>query len=158
LRPAFTGEDPMHLLEQLRSQDPPSPSEIDASVPEALTAIVQRALRKEPAERFRDLDEMRIELEHVQRSVTEERYRVSARVRDQRERLVQLEGRLAERFGLAEHPEIPSLDERKGLAAIQAMERTLASRIAELEGKIAEAEAVAPAVERAEALLEAGRV
>ena len=33
LRPPFLGEDAMQLLEQLRTEDPPSPSEIDPTIP-----------------------------------------------------------------------------------------------------------------------------
>src|SRR5437764_116277 len=39
LRPPFLGEDAMQLLEQLRTEDPPSPSEIDPTIPAELTAV-----------------------------------------------------------------------------------------------------------------------
>ena len=49
----------MQLLEQLRTEDPPSLMEIDARIPPDLAAIVERAMRKDPDERFADLDQMR---------------------------------------------------------------------------------------------------
>src|SRR5438105_2381961 len=89
-RPPFLGEDAMQLLEQLRTEDPPSPSEIDPTIPPELTVIVQRAMRKNPAERYRDLEEMRAELELVHGRLIEERQRVLARLRQQRELATEL--------------------------------------------------------------------
>src|SRR5215468_6788432 len=88
-RPPFLGDDAMQLLEQLRTEDPPPPNQIDPAIPPELTAIVQRAMRKEPADRFRDLEEMRAELDTVHTRLLEERQRVFARVHQQRERLAQ---------------------------------------------------------------------
>ena len=157
LRPPFLGEDAMQLLEQLRTEDPPSPSEIDATIPADLTAVVQRAMRKNPNERFRDLEEMRAELEVVHGRLIEERQSALARVRRQRDRLVQLQAALAERVGTPEdEAPIPPVSERNGLVAVQAVERGLVARIDALEAKIAQADALAPAFRRANELLDVG--
>ncbi len=156
-RPPFLGDDAMQLLEQLRTEDPPPPSAIDPTIPPELTVIVQRAMRKNPAERFRDLEEMRTELEVMHGRLLEERQRVLARVRQQRERLVQLQAALAERLGTPEDDTpIPAASERHGLIAAQTVERQLAGRIEALEAKIARADALAPAFQRAHELLDIG--
>jgi hypothetical protein len=68
-RPPGTLE-PNAVREQLATVDPPLPTE--------LIAVVNRALRQEPAERFRDAEQMRDELERVLRGLpaTPERVRV----------------------------------------------------------------------------------
>src|SRR5205085_10368239 len=110
-----------------------------------------------PNERFRDLEEMRAELEVVHGRLTEERHAALARVRRQRDRLVQLKAALAERVGTPEdEAPIPPVSERNGLMAVQAVERGLAARIDALEAKVAKADALAPAFRRANELLDVG--
>ncbi|HEY3190341.1 MAG TPA: protein kinase [Solirubrobacteraceae bacterium] len=158
-RPPFMGDDAMQVLEQLRTEDPPPPGEIDPTIPPELTAIVQRAMRKDPAERFRDLEEMRTELAGVHGRLLEERQRVLTRVHQQRERLARLQAALAERLGTPDDDTpIPSVAERHGLIAAQTVERQLAGRIEALEGKIARADALAPAFQRAHELLDIGGI
>ena len=157
-RPPFLGDDPMQLLEQLRTEEPPSPSEIDSAVPAELSAIVQRAMRKNPADRFHDLDEMRSEIELIHGGLVEERQRILARTRRQRERIVQLRAALAERVGApAEEEPIRPITERSGLSSAQSTEREFAGLIEALEANIAKADALAPSVQRANELLAAGR-
>jgi predicted Ser/Thr protein kinase len=156
-RPPFLGDDAMQLLEQLRTEDPPSPTEVDPTIPPELTAVVQRAMRKNPDERFHDLEEMRAELEAVRGRLLEERQHVLARVRRQRDRIVRLQAALAERVGAAEDDTpIRAVSERHGLVAAQAAEREFAGRIEAMEAKIAQADALAPAFQRAHELLDVG--
>jgi len=70
LRPPFDGADPIQILDQLRSEDPLSMRELDPSLPSELAAIVERAMRKDPHERFPDLEQMRFQLEQVQRGLS----------------------------------------------------------------------------------------
>jgi serine/threonine-protein kinase len=70
-RPPFAGDNPLQILEQLRTATPPRLSELDPSLPPELSDIVDRAIRKEPEERFADLGEMGRELEAVQRRLGE---------------------------------------------------------------------------------------
>src|SRR5215813_2963680 len=91
LRPPFDGADPMQILDQLRSGDPPSLRELDPSLPSELVAIVERAMRKDPRERFADLEQMRSQLEHVQRGLTEEAQRIRERLRERLEQVGALE-------------------------------------------------------------------
>jgi predicted Ser/Thr protein kinase len=76
-RPPFAGDDPMQLLEQLRSEDPPPPAQIDPTIPPELEAVVQRAMRKNPDERYRDLDEMGAALAAVHARMIERRQAAS---------------------------------------------------------------------------------
>ena len=158
MRPPFTGDDPMHLLEQLRTEEPPPLEQLDPTIPLELAATVARALRKDPAERFADLEQMQIQLEEVQRRLAEEAQRVGARVRDQRARLLQLRATLAERLGPPTDDEtIPPITERARLATMQALERDFAGRIEVVQARIARADSLAPRLQRATELLRAGQ-
>ena len=156
-RPPFTGADPMHLLEQLRTEEPPSLTELDPNIPAELAAIVQRAMRKDPAERYQDLEQMRGELEVIHRGLSEEAQRIRTRARSERDQLIQLEAALVERIGAPGKEEAtPPIDERGGVVTMHALERDLASRIEALRDKIARTDALVPAFQRATELLRAG--
>jgi serine/threonine protein kinase len=71
-RPPFTGQDPLQILEQLRTEVPPRLSEIEPSLPPELSAIVERGMQKEPDSRFADLGQMAKELELVRRKLADE--------------------------------------------------------------------------------------
>jgi predicted Ser/Thr protein kinase/outer membrane biosynthesis protein TonB len=158
MRPPFTGDDPMHLLEQLRTDEPPPLEQLDPAIPSELASTVARALRKDPAERFADLEQMRFQIEDVQRQLTEEALRLGARVRDQRARLLELRAALAQRLGPSTDDDvIPSITERARLATVQALERDFAGRIEALQSRISRADSLAPALQRATDLLRAGR-
>jgi eukaryotic-like serine/threonine-protein kinase len=68
-RPPFSGDDPLQILEQLRTTTPPRLTELDPSLPSELADIVERALQKEPGDRFADLGEMARRLEPLQRAL-----------------------------------------------------------------------------------------
>jgi hypothetical protein len=157
MRPPFTGDDPMHLLEQLRTEEPPPLEQLDPTIPAELAATVARALRKDPSERFSDLEQMRFHLEEVQRRLSDEAQRLGARVRDQRGQLLQLRAALAERLGTAgDEKALPVITDRVRLATMQALERDFAGQIEALRSEITRADALAPVLERATLLLEAG--
>ena len=159
MRPPFTGENPMRLLEQLRTEEPPALDQLDPSIPSELAAVVARAMRKDPAERFTDLEQMRSQLEEVQRGLTEEARQLSARVRDQRGQLLELRAALGERTGPArEDDPVPTLDERARLATLQGLGRDFSARIEALHARITRADSLAPALRRASELLRAGQL
>src|SRR5205814_2472955 len=54
-RPPFSGDDPLQILEQLRTATPPRLSELDPSLPSELSDVIERALQTEPGDRFADL-------------------------------------------------------------------------------------------------------
>jgi serine/threonine-protein kinase len=84
-RPPFLGDHPMQILEQLRSEDPPPPRDIDPTIPAELDAVVRRAMRKDPAERYRDLQEMGAALDRVQAAVGEQRSALGEREDQERQ-------------------------------------------------------------------------
>ncbi|MCG8459833.1 MAG: tetratricopeptide repeat-containing serine/threonine-protein kinase, partial [Holophagales bacterium] len=59
-RPPFAGrvDNPAALVHAITSDDPPPPSHFDPGVPRELDAIVSKALRKEPAERYPSADHL----------------------------------------------------------------------------------------------------
>src|SRR5262245_21998979 len=57
-RHAFVGDDPMEVLERLRSENPTPLAELDPSIPSQLSAVIDRALSKDPARRFDSCSEM----------------------------------------------------------------------------------------------------
>ena len=96
-RPPFTGQDPLQILEQLRTEVPPPLAEIEPSLPPELSTIVERGMQKDPDQRFADLGHMAQELELVRRKVADaakkhpihrqlldppDRYRMPAELRD----------------------------------------------------------------------------
>jgi hypothetical protein len=158
-RPPFAGEDPMQILEQLRTEAPAPLSEVVPGLPPELTAIVARGMEKDPADRFADLGEMRAQLERVQRGLAQEAERVRARVNSQREALEGVHRALAERIGAASPVDpVPAPPGGAGarIAALEAMERQLAERIAGARSRLARVDALARIVEHGDQLLEAG--
>src|SRR4030095_1152127 len=69
-RPPFVGEDPMAILEALRSQKVVPLRTYDPTIPIELDQVVERALEKDPARRFQTFHEMRRELEVIRRRVS----------------------------------------------------------------------------------------
>jgi len=72
LRLPFAGEDPMQILELLRTKEPPPLEELVPGIPSPLVAAVARAMRKDPAERFGDLEAMGSQLQDLQRVLAAE--------------------------------------------------------------------------------------
>jgi beta-lactam-binding protein with PASTA domain/predicted Ser/Thr protein kinase len=62
-RPPFDAESPVTIALKQVSETPVPPRELNPAVPPALEAVTLRALRKDPAERFQDADEMIAALE-----------------------------------------------------------------------------------------------
>src|SRR5262249_3054658 len=98
-RPAFDAESPFEILEKLRSHDPPSLTAVDPAVPPALAAVAERALRKDPGQRFADLGEMRAELDAIRRDLGDETARLETHVRAQVAELRALETTLTRLLG-----------------------------------------------------------
>jgi serine/threonine-protein kinase len=77
-RPPFSGNDPLQILEQLRTSTPPRLTEIDPSLPPELADVIARGIQKEPEARFADLGQMGRELARIQRELAGEGERVAA--------------------------------------------------------------------------------
>ncbi len=59
----FAGRDRHHSIDLVRSAKIPSPLEFDPKYPAALARVVERALRRDPGDRYQTADEMRAALE-----------------------------------------------------------------------------------------------
>jgi tetratricopeptide (TPR) repeat protein len=64
LRPAFQGTDRQELLRQIAFEEPQAPRRIDKAIPAELDIIVQKALEKNPAERYATAQELADDLRH----------------------------------------------------------------------------------------------
>jgi serine/threonine-protein kinase len=69
---AFPGTLDNGLLQRLPQEPPPSLSSLCAELPEEIERIVMRALAKRPDDRFADLEQMRIALREVRRTINPE--------------------------------------------------------------------------------------
>jgi serine/threonine-protein kinase len=70
-RPPFTGQDPLQILEQLRTEVPPPLAELEPSLPPELSTIVERGMQKDPEHRFAELGQMAQQLELVRRKLAD---------------------------------------------------------------------------------------
>jgi hypothetical protein len=157
-RPALTGQDPMHLLEQLRTEDPPTLSELDVGVPADLSAVIARAMRKDPAERFANLGEMRAELENIQLRLAGEAVEARRRIAQQLERARRLQTALAERMGPRASPaSLPEVPDRARLDTLLTVESALTEQAQNLERLLQRAEATSPTLQRGLSNLDGGR-
>ena len=157
-RPAFPGDDPMEILEALRSHEPPLLNEVDASVPAELALLIARAMHKDAEQRVQDLADMRQELDAIRRrvlaTVDAARQRVRARIGDVR----QLQAAVAEQLGSGVDEETMPTPAAGGLALLAAMEQNAANRIARLTALLEAAARHQPAFAHGGSLLAAGRV
>jgi serine/threonine-protein kinase len=63
--PPFTGDSPVAVAYQHVREDPPSPSDVNPTVPTTLDAVVLKAMSKNPANRYQSAAEMRADLVRV---------------------------------------------------------------------------------------------
>ena len=155
-RPAFAGADPMEILEQLRTQDPPSLVDIDPSMPPVLDALIARALRKDPTERFPELGQMRRELETLRQRMGEDADRLRDGLRTRLRQVRELEVRAEEMGGAFEDDTTPVVEGAAGLAPLQMIERQVARRAERVQGLLARAAALEAAAGRGLELLASG--
>jgi eukaryotic-like serine/threonine-protein kinase len=64
-RPPFTGDSPVAIAYQHVKEDPIPPSQIDSEVPPWADAIVLKAMRKDPADRYQSAGEMRNDIQRA---------------------------------------------------------------------------------------------
>ncbi len=72
-RVPFEGETAVTIALQHISREPPPPSSVNPAVPPALDAVVLRALRKDPVERYQSADEVIAALEEVRATLPKPR-------------------------------------------------------------------------------------
>ena len=146
----LTADDPMAILEELHSTAAPSLFRPDPAIPADLGAVIERALRKNPDERFRDMTEMREALEAVRARLAEEaaglRRRLEARAAEMRE----LHAQLVEQVGGEVAQEVlPVPGERAPVSVLEAAWRDSEEKLARLQERVLQARALRPEYERA---------
>ena len=148
-RPPFVGDDPMEILEKLRTEDPPRLDEVDPTLPPELGAIVERALQKDPSRRFAALGQMAAELSLVRRRVAEDVDRLRGEVQIRLRQLRGLREALATRAGgaWADETELV-MNERAPLATLETVDRDTTARIQRLRGLLTRVESLQPALDR----------
>jgi eukaryotic-like serine/threonine-protein kinase len=60
--PPFTGDDATQVMHRISTAEPPAPGRINPEVPSLLDFVVARALKKDPAVRYQDANEMAADL------------------------------------------------------------------------------------------------
>jgi hypothetical protein len=155
-RAAFPGDDPMEILEALRSHDPPLLNEVDPSVPADLGRLIARAMHKDPEQRVQDLAEMRQELDVIRRRVLGTLEAARQRVRARVEEVRRLQAAVVERLGAGLDEETVPTPSAGGLATLAAMEQNAANRIVRLTQLLDMAAKLQPAFERGAGLLAGG--
>src|SRR5947208_13520658 len=119
-RAPFSGDDPIEILEKLRSDNPPRLSEVEPTLPPELGAILERALQKDPTQRFATLGHMRAELVQLRRRLAEDADRVRRDLQARLRRLHELREALTTRLGGPWADEtVFVVDEHAPLAALE---------------------------------------
>src|SRR4030081_1725350 len=62
-RKAFDAADPVTLLSRIESEMPPRPSSVNSKIQPAVSALIMKALAKDPAERYQNARELLLDLE-----------------------------------------------------------------------------------------------
>ena len=157
-QPPFTGTNALQILEQIRIHDPPSLTDLNPSVPSELSALIDRAMRKVPDERFPDLAQMRAQIGQVQRQLEEESGGSGLVCSGIAMIWLGFNGNWPIGSGKpAETPAEPIPDERARTTVLQSLERDLVARVDALRAEVARADALTAALQTATELLRAGR-
>ena len=156
-RAPFSGEDPIEILDKLRTENPPRLSEVDPSLPVELEAIVERALQKDPTRRFANLGQMRAELQTLRRKRSEDTERLRVDVQGRLRQLHELKTALEARLGGPWADEtVFVVDEYAPLATLESVGRDTTTRIARLNELLMRADALKPALDDGLRAIEAG--
>jgi len=156
-RAPFSGNDPIEILEKLRTENPPRLSEVEPNVPIELEALVERALAKDPTRRFANLGQMRTELMTLRRKRSEDTERLRQDVQGRLRQLHELKGALEARLGGPWADEtVFVVDEHAPLTTLESVGRDTASRIARLTELLSRAEFLKPALDSGLEALRAG--
>src|SRR5262249_29011884 len=153
-RAPFSGEDPIEILEKLRTENPPRLTELEPSLPAELEAIIERALAKDPARRYPSLGQMRVELQILRRKRAENAERLRQDVQGRLRQLHELRGALEARLGGPWADEtVFVVDEHASLTTLESVGKDTSTRIARLTELLARADSLKPALDsRREAL------
>jgi hypothetical protein len=147
-RSAFPGDDPMEILEAIRSHEPPALNEIDASIPAELAAVVARAMQKDPERRVQDLAQMSEELQSIRRGLLATLDGARQRLRSRLDDVAKLQAAIGNQLGGAVDEETVPIPHEGGLATLAALEQNAEERIARLNALLAASARLQPTLER----------
>jgi len=156
-RAPFSGDDPIEILEKLRSENPPRLTEVEPSMPVELCALIERALAKEPTQRFANLGQMRAELVTLRRKRSEDTERLRQDVQSRLRQLHELKAALETRLGGPWADEtVFVVDDRAPHTTLESVGRDTTTRIARLNELLSRADALKPALDSGLRALETG--
>ena len=156
-RAPFSGDDPIEILEKLRTENPPRLAEVEPSLPAELGIIVERALAKDPTQRFANLGQMRAELMTLRRKRSEDTERLRQNVQGRLRQLHELKATLETRLGGPWADEtVFVVDDRAPHTTLESVGRDTTSRIARLTELLSRADALKPTLDSGLSALEAG--
>jgi predicted Ser/Thr protein kinase len=136
-RPPLSFDDPMAVLAELHSTASPSRFRPDPAIPEDLGAVIERALRTDPGERFRDMGEMREALNAVRTRLTQEATGLRRRLEAQAAEGRDLHARLVEQVGgSVAYEALPAPGDRAPVAVLEASCREAEDNLARLRERV----------------------
>ena len=136
-RPPLSFDDPMAVLAELHSTASPSRFRPDPAIPEDLGAVIERALRTDPGERFRDMGEMREALNAVRTRLAQEATGLRRRLEAQAAEGRDLHARLVEQIGGEVACEaLPAPGDRAPVAVLEASCREAEDNLARLRERV----------------------
>jgi predicted Ser/Thr protein kinase len=148
--PPLALDNPMDMLEELRSAASPSRFRPDTAIPEDLGRVIERALRRDPEERFRNMAEMREALNAVRARLAQEGTGLRRRLAAQAAEVRELHARLVEQVGGAVPQEaLPVFGDRTAVAALEAFCREGEHKLARLRERVELAGRLRPEYEQA---------
>src|SRR5262245_6763481 len=148
--PPLSFDQPMAILEDLRSATEPSRFRPDEAIPEDLGAVIERALRKDPEERFRNMLEMRAALEEVRARLARQAAALRQRLDAQAKEARALHARLVELVGGDVAQEVlPVPVDRAPVAVLEAVCHEGENIVARLRLKVEHADRLRPKYEQA---------
>src|SRR5215470_8499936 len=148
--PPLPFDHPMAVLEELHSPTSPSRFRPDAEIPEDLGAVLERALRTDPEQRFPDMTEMRSALGVVRNRLAQEAASLRRRLESQAVEVHELCAHLSEQVDgkvAYEMPAVPA--DRECVVALKACFRSGEDVLARLREQIEHASRLRPDYERA---------
>ena len=157
-RQAFPGDDPMVILEALRSHPPPLLHEVDPAIPAELGKVIAGALTRDPQQRLAELGTMRRELDRIRRRLVDEAERLRTSLEPLLAEARRLHAAVVEQAGRGPALVEPVLPERADVAALRAFEPRLTATIERLRRVLADAAALEPKVARGLELVRDGKV
>src|SRR5262252_2125653 len=135
--PPLPFDDALAILEELRSGASPSRFRPDPAIPEDLGAVIERALRSDPDQRFRDMTEMRKALDAVRARLSQRAGELRGRLEAQATEARELNARLEEQIGGGVAQDVlPAPGGRAPVAALEAFCREGEERLVRLRERI----------------------